>query len=385
MGMTSEARKGTVPTKAWRDAVAAVMEDHVQSGRNICIGDGPRELLLPLLDAIDIHVHAESLVDVAFVATTSINAKLLSDRHLPTDLTVNFKQSIDVYIAPVTMVDAALNVVLPTDAPAAEAAAVYLAQQCIFLIYESDLPRDYNNDKRKNINKVEDEDENEEISTLRIELAPFQPLATVRALSRDSALRALGVDHISLKKGYQEAYDSSSPILADIQLRRGASLLAIHDELRRHATILGIALHPASRSTTLLVAAEEENGRGTPFEITPAQDGLALMPDDRRRAAVSRGELDQVMRTLPGWRIQQGSNKVDALVNRFVFSNVLLANAFIRVIHELARNARHYPEVRQGFTNVRVCLCSFDAGGVTHLDIQFARQLSRTHLSMTQD
>lgn len=382
MKMTSEVGRETVPSRAWRDAVAAAMEDHVQSGRNICIGDGPKELLVPFLDAVDVHVHAESLIDVAFVATTSSNVKLLSDRHLPTDLAVNFKQSIDVYIAPVTTVDAGLNVALPTNAPAAEAAAVQLAHRCVFLINEAQLPHDYNNKQNNHNHNTEDRDE--EISVLRVELAPFQPLAVVRSLSRDTALRALGVDRISLVDGYDEAYDSSSPILADVHLRQGAPLVAIHDELRRHATILGVALHPASRSTILLVAAEEEDGHGTPYEITPGQDGLALMPDDRRRAAISFGELDQAMRTLSGWRIQQGSNKVNALVTRFVFSDVLVANTFIRLTHELSLSARHYPEIRQGFTNVRICLSNYDAGGITHLDLQFARQLSLLHRSMTQ-
>lgn len=346
--MNNEDDLSKTRSQAWRDAIRATIEDYIKSSRNICIGDGPQELLIPILDAIDVHVHAQSLIDVAFMATTTTNNRLLKERDLPMDFTVNFKRTIDVYVTPVTKVDNDLNVALHSEMPAVEAVAISLADCCVFLVDEEDFRGCANG-----------------LPSICVQFAPFLPDVSARMLQGDAALKAAGVQAITVR--------DDDPTIADVFLRPGTVAGVVYDELRRHAGIVGVALCTPSQKNTILVAARS----GSPFDISPAQTTLARFPSDRRRAAVSDIRKAEALNSLPGWRLLRG--QVDSLAASLVFPNVVLANAFVRVIHNLARSTNHHPEIRQNFSTVRICLSSYDAGGITELDILMAQELSRTH------
>lgn len=70
---------------AQKNAVAIWRDDHIKTGRNIYIGDGPSHLLLPMLETLDVHLYEHPVLDFAFVTTRQLNARLLRNVPLPAD------------------------------------------------------------------------------------------------------------------------------------------------------------------------------------------------------------------------------------------------------------------------------------------------------------
>lgn len=345
--------------RAYRNAIRALIDDHIKSSRNICIGDARPDLLLPLLDAIDVHAHATTLSDVAFIATTPENQQLLNERKLPADLSVNFKPGIDLFVAPTAVVDSELNVVLESKLPAMDIAAASLAKECVFVIHEDDMHNC--------------------CSSFPIQLNSFLPSAAARSLQDDESLRSLGVSSVSLRPGSSNSgnVNGTTVAIADVQLEKDALASVIRDELKRFDTVSGIGLLKASEKNTIIVA----QSSGEPVDMTAVQSTLGSKSKDMKKAAVSESRCAGAVSALKGWRLIDGS--VKSIAASLKFSDVVRADTFVRSVHELARVSNHHPEIRQNFSQVRICLSTYEAGGVSELDILFAKQLSKIHDVMT--
>lgn len=337
---------------AWKNAVAATIEDHIRTGRNICIGDGDTKLLIEMLDTIDVHLQTNNVLDIAFTATTPPNMRLLHNRELPTDLSVNYRANIDIYIAPVLAADPDYNVVLDGDDPAADCTAAHLAERAIFLIHEDAL----------------EATEKSGISTFPITLSSFLPKTVINQHLLTPSLISAGVDHIVLRK--------ADGVVADVKLAPGAAIALIRDELRSMPFVQSVGLFAVSPNTTLIVAPRA----GPAFDMTPPQTALSLMTDDGRHKPVDQARSAQAIDELPGWRILDGT--FPALAVQFRFPDAGRAGTFVRHVQRTSQIARHYPEIRQNYSTVRICLSSPEACGITELDIMFARELTRVYKNL---
>ena len=67
----------------------------------------------------------------------------------------------------------------------------------------------------------------------------------------------------------------------------------------------------------------------------------------------------------------------DALVRRFVFADFVEAFGFMTRVAILAEKADHHPEWSNVYGKVVVDLVTHDAKGVTELDLELARRMSR--------
>ena len=96
--------------------------------------------------------------------------------------------------------------------------------------------------------------------------------------------------------------------------------------------------------------------------------------DDEERVAVEPlpvSDVDNILdRELKGWRREdRGIRK------RFRRATFPEAIAFVVRVGELAEAANHHPDIDIRWRNVIVYLTSHEAGGVTVLDLDLARQI----------
>lgn len=337
---------------AWKNAVVAMMDDYIKTGRNICIGDGPTDLLLPFLDTLDIHLQTSPVMDLAFVATTPANNRLLRNRELPSDLSLNYSNTIDVYVAPATQVDSDLNVVLHADDdPASDGAAAHLAKRAVFLVREEAVI----------------EGKQHGIRSIPIKISPFLPAAAVQHALLSPVLRSLGVHDVTRRR------DSTCSDILDVHLISGAAPALVRDELMRLPVVQSVALHPASPSTAFVVAPL----RGPPYDMTSRQRGMRMLSRKDRTTAAKEETVAAALDKLPGWRLVTGV--VPALATQMRFKDVACADVFVRYVQNLSNVTKHHPEIRQTLSNVRICLTTFEAKGVTQLDILFARDLAQMY------
>lgn len=96
--------------------------------------------------------------------------------------------------------------------------------------------------------------------------------------------------------------------------------------------------------------------------------------DDEERVAVEPlpvSDVDNILdRELKGWRREdRGIRK------RFRRATFPEAIAFVVRVGELAEAANHHPDIDIRWRNVIVYLTSHEAGGVTALDLDLARQI----------
>ncbi|MFZ4669473.1 MAG: 4a-hydroxytetrahydrobiopterin dehydratase [Microthrixaceae bacterium] len=90
-----------------------------------------------------------------------------------------------------------------------------------------------------------------------------------------------------------------------------------------------------------------------------------------RPTAFSSDELDQAVGELPGWSV------VDQKLHReFVFGDFACAFGFMAAAATYAEKLDHHPEWSNVYARVTVDLTTHDAGGITELDVRFARRLN---------
>lgn len=335
-----------VQRAAWKNATAAVIDDYVKSGTNIMIGDGLPDLLHPLLQTLDIHMEVEGIPDVAFAATTSQNMQLLKERHLPTDLSVNFKASFDVYVAPVSAVDRHFNIVLDAADPSAEHAAMASAARLVFVMHEHAL----NQCEASGIRQL----------TVRV---PAQLAQTCVAQLRAPSLAALGVADATLR--------GSDTV--DLRLQPDCPVSPLYRELRTLPFVQAVALLPAHDSARAVLVVAPASA--PTYDVTSAVAALSAMPKTNRRTALSDVALREALLSLDDWRVLDG--RVQSLARRFVFATERQASRFVHAVQDACAAATHCAELRHSGVGVRVCVTTFDAGGISSLDVLVARYVSR--------
>jgi 4a-hydroxytetrahydrobiopterin dehydratase len=85
-------------------------------------------------------------------------------------------------------------------------------------------------------------------------------------------------------------------------------------------------------------------------------------------ALLSRDEVEQALRDLPGWRFDGG-----AIVKEFLFAGFPEAVAFITRLVPGAEAADHHPDLAVSYRRVTVAFTTHSEGGVTAKDIAGAR------------
>lgn len=91
----------------------------------------------------------------------------------------------------------------------------------------------------------------------------------------------------------------------------------------------------------------------------------AKLDDAQRQAALA---------TLDGWQVVPGR---DALTRQFRFADFNAAFGWMTQVALMAEKLDHHPEWFNVYNRVDVTLTTHDAGGVTELDVQLARFMSR--------
>jgi 4a-hydroxytetrahydrobiopterin dehydratase len=83
-------------------------------------------------------------------------------------------------------------------------------------------------------------------------------------------------------------------------------------------------------------------------------------------------DLDQELKSLPGWSKVDGRN---AISKSFKFKNFTEAFGFMAKVALTAEKMDHHPEWFNVYGRVDVTLSTHSAGGVTELDIKLAKTM----------
>jgi 4a-hydroxytetrahydrobiopterin dehydratase len=79
------------------------------------------------------------------------------------------------------------------------------------------------------------------------------------------------------------------------------------------------------------------------------------------------------LKDLPGWRLQPG-NTIERTVTTQGF---MQAVALINAIAKIAEQQNHHPDLHlTGYKQLRIELCTHDAGGLTENDFEQARRIN---------
>jgi 4a-hydroxytetrahydrobiopterin dehydratase len=89
-------------------------------------------------------------------------------------------------------------------------------------------------------------------------------------------------------------------------------------------------------------------------------------------SALTAAEIEEVLKTNPEWKLQQGK-----LVREWTFKDFVEAIAFVNRVAGIAEAAGHHPDIDVRYNHVLLGLVSHDAGGITTRDAAMASQLSK--------
>ena len=90
---------------------------------------------------------------------------------------------------------------------------------------------------------------------------------------------------------------------------------------------------------------------------------------------LSKIEVTNKLKRLSGWKLIKGRN---AITKTFKFKNFTEAFAWMTSMALYAEKKDHHPEWFNVYSTVEVTLSTHDAGGVTNLDLDMAREMNRT-------
>lgn len=335
--------------------VQAAVDDFVKSGLNICIGSGRNGVITALVDAIAVMYQVNALVDVAIVSTCDSTVALLQERELPSDMLVNFKTRIDLFIAPVSSMDSVCNAVLDSDNFAADKFVAEIANQVVLIILEDDLEKGESG-----------------LRSIPVQLTPFLPYLGMESLCTGAPFD-FGVRGATLRS------DGSN--VADLSLAPGALPHCVDYELKLLPQVVATGFLPASSKATVVVATRDMQ----PIDMTAPVHCMVNLSEEARRTALTGDKREQMMKACTqDWSVMTEESG-DSLFRKFKFSNVKQAQAFVRYVHALGNEARHTPEVKHRDAQVEVIVRSERCGGITELDALVARELSSTYKQILQN
>ncbi len=90
---------------------------------------------------------------------------------------------------------------------------------------------------------------------------------------------------------------------------------------------------------------------------------------------LSKTEVTNKLKRLSGWKLVKGRN---AITKTFKFKNFTEAFGWMTSMALYAEKKDHHPEWFNVYSTVEVTLSTHDAGGVTNLDLDMAREMNRT-------
>ena len=90
---------------------------------------------------------------------------------------------------------------------------------------------------------------------------------------------------------------------------------------------------------------------------------------------LSKIEVTNKLKRLSGWKLVKGKN---AITKTFRFKNFTEAFGWMTSMALYAEKKDHHPEWFNVYSTVEVTLSTHDAGGVTNLDLDMAREMNRT-------
>ena len=90
---------------------------------------------------------------------------------------------------------------------------------------------------------------------------------------------------------------------------------------------------------------------------------------------LSKTEVTNKLKKLSGWKLVKGRN---AISKTFNFKNFTEAFGWMTSMALYAEKKDHHPEWFNVYSTVEVTLSTHDAGGVTNLDLDMAREMNRT-------
>lgn len=83
---------------------------------------------------------------------------------------------------------------------------------------------------------------------------------------------------------------------------------------------------------------------------------------------LSLTEIDQALDALPGWKLDG-----KFIVKKYRFREFLIGVGFVNEIAELSEEKNHHPFIAIDYKLVTLRLTSWNAGGLTDLDIELAK------------
>ena len=87
-----------------------------------------------------------------------------------------------------------------------------------------------------------------------------------------------------------------------------------------------------------------------------------------RPVLLTKVEKEEALAALPGWEAEG-----EGLVRWFEWESFAAAVEFVRKVAEVAEWMDHHPDIDLRYRRVRLFLTTHSAGGVTALDVEFAR------------
>ena len=90
---------------------------------------------------------------------------------------------------------------------------------------------------------------------------------------------------------------------------------------------------------------------------------------------LSKTEVTNKLKKLSGWKLVKGRN---AITKIFKFKDFTGAFGWMTSMALYAEKKNHHPEWFNVYSTVEVTLSTHDAGGVTNLDLDMAREMNRT-------
>ncbi len=88
---------------------------------------------------------------------------------------------------------------------------------------------------------------------------------------------------------------------------------------------------------------------------------------------LSRADVDRELRSLPGW-----ATRADGAIARpYRFDDYSAVINFVTKVADVAERLQHHPDMLVRYGSVEVSFVTHDMSGVTHKDIDAAREVDR--------
>jgi len=88
--------------------------------------------------------------------------------------------------------------------------------------------------------------------------------------------------------------------------------------------------------------------------------------------ALNAAEIEQVLKTHTGWKVQGGK-----LLREWTFTDFVEAMKFVNKVAGVAEAAGHHPDIDIRYNRVLLGLVSHDAGGITGRDAAMVNRIDK--------